>query len=238
MPDKSYFYVPVEVQAGEEFEISGQQYNYIANVKRNSPGEELEIVDGRGHIILSKIQDIDKKSVRCLAREVRRAENEIPVHITVAVALIKQQRYEVMVEKATELGVHTIQPLLTQRVVRKGFRPERLEKKAVAAMQQSERAFLPEIPEPVGVKKYIANKENNQLFVAAQSAKSKSLIDLLSKREYANIIILIGPEGGWSDSELSLFNERDIQNFHLGKRRLRTETAALSALSQVSLYFE
>ena len=238
MPDKSYFYAPVEVNPGEEFEVSGQQYNYIANVKRNTPGDELEIVDGRGHIILSIIQDIDKKAVRCLARKVIPAENEIPVHITVAVALIKQQRYELMVEKATELGVHTIQPILTQRVVRTGFRPDRLQKKAVAAMEQSERAFLPEIPDPVEIKKYIANLDNNQLFVAEQSAKSKSLIDLLSKREYDNIIILIGPEGGWSDSELSLFNECQIQNFHLGKRRLRTETAALSALSQVSLFFD
>jgi 16S rRNA (uracil1498-N3)-methyltransferase len=238
MPDKSYFYAPVQVAAGEEFEIVGPQYNYIANVKRNSPGEELEIVDGRGHIILSQIQNIDKKTVRCIAREVVSSANEIPVHITVAVALIKQQRYEFMVEKATELGAHTIQPLLTQRVVRKGFRGDRLEKKAIAAMEQSERAYLPEIPDPVELKKYIANLDNNHLFVAAQSAESKSLIDLLSKREYDNIIILIGPEGGWSDSELSLFSEQQIQNFHLGRRRLRTETAALSALSQVSLFFE
>lgn len=238
MPDKSYFYAPVDVNPGEEFNISGRLYNYIANVKRNSVGDELEIVDGRGYIIQSKIQDIDKKAIHCLAREISRTENEIPIHITLAVALIKQQRYEFLVEKATELGVHAIQPLLTQRVVRKGIRHERLQKKAIAAMEQSERAFLPEIPDPVELKKYIANLANNQLFVAAQSAKSKSLIDLLSKREYDNMIILIGPEGGWSDSELSLFNERQIQNFHLGKRRLRTETAALSALSQVSLFFE
>ncbi len=238
MPDKSYFYAPVSAEAGDSFEVTGQVYNHITRVLRNSVGDHLYIIDGRGHIIYARLEEISKHAVYCSAVQVEATQNELPVRVTLAVGLIKQQRYELMVEKLTELGVQSIQPLITQRVVRKGFRRNRLEKKSIAAMEQSMRAFLPEILDPIDLQELLRNTGQSEVYVAAQAAKDKSLIDLSSKRVYDSIIILIGPEGGWSSAELSLFTEHNLQFFHLGSRRLRTETAAIAAMSQLSLFLE
>lgn len=238
MPDRTFFYAPVVVEQGESFILGNSQYNHIVNVLRMGPGDTLEVVNGRGLIIRATISHLEKKRVHCRAEAVEQSRNELSVHITLAVGLIKQQRYEWMVEKATELGVARIQPLLTDRVVRTGLRPERLEKKAIAAMMQSERAVLPAVESPQSLETFLDWLAPENTFVAAQELDKTSILDLFTHNQLTNAIILIGPEGGWSQAELEQFARKDLHSFQLGRRRLRTETAAVTALSQLSIVLE
>lgn len=238
MPDRSYFYAPIDVEQGESFQLGGKQYNHIVNVLRMTEQDQLDVVNGRGTLIRSTIVSVNSKSIECLAREVSFPANELPLRVTVAVGMIKQQRFEWMVEKTTELGVAKIQPLLTDRVIRKGLRQQRLRKKAIAAMEQSERAVLPDIAEMRPLEEYLDNVPVENTIVAAQQLDNVSILDLLSQNTRKYINILIGPEGGWSQRELELFTRKKMPGFRLCQRRLRTETAAVTAMSQLAAALE
>ncbi|HKJ69665.1 MAG TPA: RsmE family RNA methyltransferase [bacterium] len=238
MPDRSYFYAPIEVEQGESFQLGGKQYNHIVNVLRMAERDQLDVVDGRGTLIRSTILSINNNHVECIAREVSSSANELPCRVALAVGMIKQQRFEWMVEKATELGVVKIQPLITDRVVRKGIRRDRLKKKAIAAMEQSERAVLPGIAELRPLDEYLEHVPVENTIVAAQQLDNVSILDLLSQNTRESMNILIGPEGGWSQRELESFTRRKLRRVRLGQRRLRTETAAITAISQVAAILE
>lgn len=233
MPNQSYLYIPIDGEPGASYSLNGDQYHYIVNVLRMAENEPLDVVNGSGLIIHSTILEITKKNLKCEIREVVPASNEIPIEVTLAVGVVKQQRFEWMVEKATELGVREIQPLLTDRVVRKALRTDRLKKKAVAAMQQSERAFLPVIKEPVDLSEYLSDISAENAVIAAQELDNASILHLLNHSAFEKIVIFIGPEGGWSQAEIGCFSEKGIRSIRLSKRRLRTETAAVAAMSQL-----
>ncbi len=238
MADRTFFYAPIHVQPGQIFQLEGEKYKHIVNVLRMGKGDSLDVVNGQGVIVSSSIEAITRDAVQCRAQEVAISRNEFPVKITLAVGIVKQQRYEWMVEKITELGVTGLQPVLSDRVVRKGLRMDRLRKKAVAAMQQAERAVLPVISEPVQLSEYFNTISPENSFVAAQNLDKFTLADLNIRLQAESIIIFIGPEGGWSRSEIELFQDRGVRSFRLCPRRLRTETAAVSALSQLSTLLE
>lgn len=234
MPDCTLFYAPVTVTPGDLFEITGSEYNHLVKALRYADGDQVDVADGQGNVIVSTIVSVENGTATCQADQVVTSENEIPVYITLGVGLVQNQRYEWMVEKTTELGVHKIQPLFTDRVVRSGYRHDRLEKKAIAAMKQSERSVLPLISKPCSVPDFMDNLDSDHNFYAIQDMQYPGWMNFSGLPNFSSIAILIGPEGGWSDKELSLFRDNDIQPVHLGNRRLRTETAAVTALSQLT----
>lgn len=238
MPDRTFFYAPVQVEQGEVFTLDNSQYNHVVNVLRVPVNSSIEVVNGSGLIIQANIIKIDNRRVVCRATEIAHSENELPVTVTLAVALIKQQRYEWMVEKATELGVSRIQPLFTERVVRTGLRLDRLEKKAMAAMKQAERAVLPDIESPQSLEQFLSAIPSENTFIAAQELDNATILDLFTHTHITDAFILIGPEGGWSQEELARFTRMKLQCFRLGRRRLRTETAAIAAINQLSMVVE
>lgn len=237
MPDQTFFYFPATTNIGEEFLVDSDEYNHIVKSLRKTVGDPVDIVDGNGRILHARISEINKKSLRCQTQSIEQSSNELPFRVTAAVALIKQQRFEWMAEKLTELGVSKIQPLLTQRVVRSGFRKKRIEKKVISAMKQSERAVLPEITEPMEFSRWIELAEPDRTFLSAQSAEQIRLSEYHAAFDKA-ITFTIGPEGGWSESELHLMSERGIKTYQLGNRRLRTETAAIASLAEIAAKFE
>ncbi len=237
MPDQTFFYSPVSTSVGEEFLVDTEEYNHIVKSLRKTIGDPVDFVDGNGRIIHATITGIHKKTLHCQTRSIEQSTNELPLRVCAGIALIKQQRFEWMAEKLTELGVSRIQPLLTERVVRSGYRQDRIEKKVIAAMKQSERAVLPEIENPVTFTHWLQNTDPQKTFIATQSARQHRLNDYraLWKNE---ITFAIGPEGGWSEDELHQIQEQSIQPFHLGSRRLRTETAAIAALTEIASIIE
>jgi len=203
---------------------------HCVRVLRMKPGEEIEVIDGKGYRY--KCQLIDAHPKRASVEIIDRKPMPLSWrnNITIAVAPTKHlDRMEWMVEKLTEIGVNRIIPLLCRYSERKEIKIERLEKIAISAMKQSLKAVLPKIDQMTPFKDVILSNEYSQRFIAYcdQSIPRK----LLSTEYQANsdAIILIGPEGDFSQEEISLALHNQYSPVSLGENRLRTETAAFVA---------
>lgn len=196
------------------------------------PGDELTVIDGRGSSFRCSLLDANAKraAVNILSKE------PMPLpwkqNLTVAVAPTKHMdRMEWMVEKLTEIGVNRIVPLLSQRSERKEIKVERLEKIAVSAMKQSLKAVVPVIDPMTPVKKFLAEFNCSQRFIAHcdESVAERLLLSRLYVPA-TDAAIMIGPEGDFSPAEVSDALTRGWVPVTLGPCRLRTETAAITAI--------
>jgi 16S rRNA (uracil1498-N3)-methyltransferase len=152
----------------------------------------------------------------------------------------QEDKMEWVVEKATELGVSKIIPIISERSEKKSINMERANKIAIEASEQSGRATIPEILEPVDLSTELLEEIKKRGFdLITLDTNSTSLLATRpngsSGREERGDAIFIGPEGGWSDKELNLFADAGAQIYSLGKLTLRAETAAVAALSKISL---
>jgi 16S rRNA (uracil1498-N3)-methyltransferase len=159
--------------------------------------------------------------------------NEANIDVTLAVAVLKNfSRFDFMVEKVTEVGVNTIIPLLTDRSIPRHAKVERWQKLALAAMKQSGRCVLPVVKDLTRLDDLIkASPESSLRLIAHEKANTVSLSEIAKPAKLRSVILCIGPEGGFSDSEIELANRRGFVPVYLGARRLRTETAAIVATS-------
>lgn len=201
---------------------------HCVRVLRMQPGDELEVIDGRGNRFQCVL--VDAHSKHALVEIVEKTEMPLcwSQHITVAVAPTKHMdRMEWMVEKLTEIGVNRIIPLLCRRSERKEIKTERLEKIAISAMKQSLKSVLPEIWPITPVKDVTCRFTEAQRFVAYCDP---SIPRLNLCREYQpgkDAAILIGPEGDFDPEEIRSALDQGWKPVSLGDNRLRTETAAL-----------
>ena len=203
---------------------------HCVRVLRMKSGDMIEVIDGKGFRYECKILDAHQKHtcVEIINRQ------SIPLswsnNITIAVAPTKHlDRMEWLVEKLTEVGVNRIVPLLCRYSERKEIKIERLEKIAIAAMKQSLKTVLPVIEPMTSIKNFISEYNAQQRFIAYCD---QSIPRLLLSNEYVankDTIILIGPEGDFSQEEIKLALDNDYKPISLGDNRLRTETAALVA---------
>ncbi len=193
-------------------------------------GDELEAVDGRGHLYRCRLADADPRraAVEIIATE--KMPRVWPADITVAVAPTKNSdRIEWLVEKLVEIGVDRIVPLQCRHSERKNINTDRLRKIAVAAMKQSLKAILPQVDEMIPFARYIAEEKSAGRFIAYCGP---TIPRRLLARQYVPgepTAILIGPEGDFDPTEIRLALDSGWQPVTLGDNRLRTETAALVA---------
>ena len=203
---------------------------HCVRVLRMKSGDIIEVIDGKGNRYECKILDAHQK------RTCVEIINKQPIplswgnNITIAVAPTKHlDRMEWLVEKLTEVGVNRIVPLLCRYSERKEIKIERLEKIAIAAMKQSLKTVLPTIEPMTPFKNFICEYNAQQKFIAYCD---QSIPRLLFSNEYIankDTIILIGPEGDFSQEEIKLSLDNGYTPISLGENRLRTETAALVA---------
>jgi 16S rRNA (uracil1498-N3)-methyltransferase len=231
-----------EVRHGQA-ELSGDDARHLTRVLRVEPGERYEISDNR-NVFLAEIETARKERVVFRALE-KLAPPAPEARIVLCAALIKFDRFEWMVEKATELGVARIVPVEAarsehglERAAHK--RVERWRRIALEASQQSRRAHLPEIGEPVGFREALAIPATRH-YVFDENPAAPPLPSVLPGERVASdeIAMLIGPEGGWTDEERAAFG-RDEPGARwtavsLGPTILRAETAAIAALTFVGL---
>jgi 16S rRNA (uracil1498-N3)-methyltransferase len=203
---------------------------HAVRVLRMQPGDELQVVDGRGHKFTCRLLDNHSKHA---AVEIIGCEDVTPVwhnHITVMVAPTKNNdRMEWLVEKLVEIGINRIVPVKCARSERKEIKRERLEKIAVSAMKQSLKATLPEITEMMPIAEALRTYDAPQKFMGyCDDAVERKL---LAKEYRAGIdtVILIGPEGDFSPAEVQAAIAARFVPVTMGDNRLRTETAALVA---------
>lgn len=218
-------------------EISGDEAKHLTRVLRVEAGQRYEISDNRT-VYLAEIETARKEQVRFRTLE-KLPAIEPPVRMILCAALIKFDHFEWMIEKATELGVAEIVPVVTVRTER-GLdkaahkRLERWRRIGVEASQQSRRAHLPEIAGPASWAAALAT-EAKYRYALDESGSRPLLTALPSARSAADTVaLLVGPEGGWTDEERAGFLAAGWVAASLGSSILRAETAALAALAIVS----
>jgi 16S rRNA (uracil1498-N3)-methyltransferase len=211
---------------GAGVELDAGQANYLGNVMRLGVGAELLVFDGRSGEWLARISDAAKKSMT-LSVECRTREPESVPDVWLGFAPVKRTQTDWLVEKATELGVARLIPVMTQRTVAARVKLARLEAIAIEAAEQCGRTVVPEIAEPVTLKQLL-NASARTLYFADEGGGEP----VAAAVKPGPALILTGPEGGFTDEERALI--RAAENavpISLGPRILRAETAALAALA-------
>jgi len=222
------FYQP-ELPLGNNF-LTEEESRHCVKVLRQRPGDTITVVDGSGTYYQARITDANPKN--CAFEVVEKHQQAtVNYRITLLVAPTKNQdRTEWMVEKLTEIGIDTIQFVLCQHSERKVLKTDRLERKAVSAMKQSNRAILPQIKPLIPLTSWQTVTEDSQKFIAyIDGGVSSNLAQ--AAQAAGNYFIMVGPEGGFSPEEVAWAQQQHFQPVSLGDFRLRTETAGLAAVT-------
>ncbi len=228
----SFFYIEQFDPSQKEIELDEDTSYHIVQVLRMKMGEQLRLTDGKGNLITGKMLECHKK--HCTV-DVTEATYTQPVarKISIGISLVKNaNRFEWFLEKATEIGVNEIIPLICERTIKEKFRYDRMKGICISAMLQSQQTWLPVLHEPVSFDLLFRHAEVAaiaQKFIAHCTAGQKhGLVDLIDK-SLSSQIILIGPEGDFSDKEIDMAMQLSFMPVSLGETRLRTETAGVVA---------
>ncbi len=221
------FYVPPENVQGMDIVVRGPEVHHIRNVLRKTLGEVLMFTDGRGHTYRAQIDTWSKTSIRVRVLDQEFHEQKRETDIACAFVPLKGTRSDFIVEKCTEIGVSHFYPFISQRaVVRRVSRArvEHFQRLARSAMLQSQRYYVPGITLCADTERLTGHFKKYDLVLCAD-ADGKTAIPGGAKK----ILYIIGPEGGFDDTELALFKKHSVHFVSLGDHRLRSETAAIVA---------
>ena len=229
-PPKSLprLFVRTKLGDGAPIELDAGQANYLGNVMRLGVGAELLVFDGSSGEWLGRIIEAGKKRMT-LAVERRTREAETTPDVWLAFAPVKRVQTDWLVEKATELGAARLIPVMTQRTVAERVRLDRLEAIAIEAAEQCGRTVLPAIDQPVTLEQLLERRDPSRALHFADEAGGEPAATAFAP---GPALILIGPEGGFTDEErASIRAAPNSVAVSLGPRILRAETAALASLS-------
>jgi len=219
------------------FETEPEESKHIAKVLRMNVGDVTAFIDGKGNLYTCVLQDANPKKCSFAIVEKKFIPKTIGYNLHMVVAPTKNiSRFEWFIEKATEIGVEEITPIQCEHSERIRIKKDRLEKIIVAAMKQSQQVWMPKLNDLVDLSTILNNEkyQHYQKFIAYVSKDHKNLL----KDSYAisnDAIILIGPEGDFSNLEIKNALEHGFEPISLGENRLRTETAALVACHTIVL---
>ena len=219
--------------------LDGEESGHCARVLRHRCGDEINVIDGLGTMYECRICDDNPRSVVAQVLKANPGWGSHPYRLTMAVCPTKNaDRYEWFAEKATEVGVDRIVPVIGERSERKVFKTDRLRRILVSAAKQSLKASVPEVAEPLTVKDFVLSCSASTKLIAycfEGERPRQGVTEALAAAPGKDIAILIGPEGDFSPGEAALALEHGFVPVHLGPSRLRTETAALTAATAVYL---
>ncbi|MHC5354485.1 16S rRNA (uracil(1498)-N(3))-methyltransferase [Myroides sp. LJL115] len=221
------FYSPDINQDQDTFTFDKEESKHIVRVLRKKSGDILHVSDGKGTLFTTQITlESDKK---CVTKIIDFRKDPLTKHhIHIAVAPTKMnERYEWFLEKATEIGVNEITPIICEHSERKIVKMERFEKIVQSAMKQSLQNYLPKLNEPISLKDFLNQEFSGDLYIAhCEEDKEKTLLKNAITPD-KNYLLLIGPEGDFSTKEIKQAIEKGFTPVSLGHTRLRTETAAV-----------
>lgn len=240
------FFVDDSNRQGDYYYITGSDHNHIKNVLRMKTGEQFLVSDG-GMSNLCEIESLDESAVVVKVVEENYKSSELPVKIYLFQGLPKSDKMELIIQKAVELGVHEIIPVEMKRCVvklddkRKKSKQTRWQAIAESAAKQSKRNIIPQVSEPLKYKEAMKKASELDLFLVPYENErgmkaTKEALNLIKKD--MSIGILIGSEGGFEREEIALAEEIGGKTVSLGERILRTETAAITAMSMCMLHVE
>jgi 16S rRNA (uracil1498-N3)-methyltransferase len=228
-----YFFVEQLVPPGQSLVLNEEQSKHIVQVLRIQKQEEILLTDGKGIKAQTIVTDDHRKRCEVKIISVEKEEEQIS-KVSIGISLIKNAaRFEWFLEKATEIGVHEIIPLICERTEKEKFRLERMQNILISAMLQSQQCWLPVLHSPTLFEKVIENNKDGEKFIAhclhAQKQQLSFLVHHSSFTIYHSSLILIGPEGDFTEKEIQFALDKNFKPVALGNTRLRTETAGLVA---------
>lgn len=222
--------------------LDAEESQHCVKVLRHRAGDAVDIIDGLGTLYHCSLTLDSPKGAqaRILSQESNWGSH--PYHLTVGCCPTKNNdRFEWFVEKATELGIDKIVPLIGDRSERKVYKTDRAARIALSATKQSLKARITEIAEPVSVKEFIHRQSDGLKLIAYcfedETHPRRSIMEVLKDYKEREITVLIGPEGDFSQEEASEAIDAGYIPVHFGASRLRTETAAVTAVEAVYLNF-
>lgn len=221
----------------KEILIRDDEAKHLIDVLRRKIGDRITVTNGKGVLWKTEIRSIEKKKVRCSILETHYNVNELTTTITLAIALLKNPgRFDFVIEKATEMGVKHIVPFHSARTIAKSDHRERWERIARAAMKQCCRSVVPSVSPVQTFSEVLSLAADSALALCPheKAPASNTLFSFIASHPApASVVVCIGPEGGFTDDEIEEAEARGYQLVSLGTRRLRSETAALVAVSQL-----
>jgi 16S rRNA (uracil1498-N3)-methyltransferase len=230
----SRFYVSAALTEGQELELPEDAFRHWVQVLRARVGDSARLFDGSGYEFEASLLAIGKRSAQVRVGTRIAVDRESPLRLSLAQAVSKGDRMDYTLQKAVELGISEIQPLLSERTVVK-LDAERWEKKLehwrgviVSACEQSGRTRLPALHPVLRLDSWLAQPPAHELRLTLAPTAQSALRDL---PKAASACLLVGPEGGLSDAEITLAQRSGWTAVKLGPRVLRTETAGVAAMS-------
>lgn len=219
---------------GLPVELDETAHRHLTRVLRLGPGDRFVVFDGRGGEYLAVLEAVDRKTSRARLERFEPREAESPLEVTLAQGIAKGERMDFAIQKSVELGIHRLVPLHAERSVVQ-LRGERMEKKlrhwrgvAVAAAEQCGRNRIPEVTDPRGLQDLLREMAGHTgLVLHPEEGRRVRDIPLTG----GPVLLLVGPEGGFSEAEVDLALRAGCHGVSLGPRVLRTETAGLAALT-------
>lgn len=231
--------------------IKGQDVHHMLHVMRLGPGDRIMLSNNAGRTVIAQLEQISKEQVVCRIVEEVKVTRELPVKVTIAQGLPKGDKLEWVLMKGTELGAYRFIPFFSSRTIvkydqkKEEKKRERWQRIVKEAAEQAQRDFMPRV-EPVVSFSELLQFDADLKLVAYEGCSlaeevPSSFVQALNKLDKAKgkeILVVIGPEGGLAEGEVSQLIHHGFRPVSLGKRILRTETAALYVLAALSFYYE
>lgn len=246
------FYAPPDNITGSIVTLSPHETHHLMRVLRMTPGDEAFVFDGCGREYRCHFRRIESDHAQLEIADELFDVVESPLHFTLAQAVAKGEKFDFIIQKATELGVTGIAPLVTRYAEvrldaqQKTKRVERWRRISLEAMKQCGRRKLVEIAEPCALREFLATKQKSPAEPPGGGSHMPAALLMFSERggvavtdalaatpKACAVVALVGPEGGWSDDELETMNDSGCKAVSLGPRVLRTETAAVVAITLI-----
>ena len=226
------FYSPTITESTEIFSFDKEESKHIIKVLRKKDTDILHVTNGLGFLFKTEITlaSDSKCTVKIISFE-KAPPSKFRLHLAVAPTKMND-RFEWFLEKATEIGIHEITPIICDHSERKVINIERFDKILLAAMKQSNEVYLPKLNNAVTFKEFISLKQEGLKMIAhCEETDKRTLKSVLKPNQ--ELTMLIGPEGDFSEKEIALALDNDFTPVSLGNTRLRTETAAIVACHSV-----
>lgn len=221
------FYAPPSQIHDKVIELTEQEAKHAIKVLRYSVGDGITVVDGLGNWYKGEVQLITDKTVRVAVRSVHNKKSRPKAILGISI-IKKRDRLEFAVEKAVELGVKGIAFFRGEHSVKKNLRRDRIESTVLSAMKQSLQAWLPDISMYKNLEELLAAYPNCHKIAAHETMQNILQPEVV--QTHKDTLLLVGPEGGFSEQEIESMDTENVQLISLGEHRLRTETAAITLL--------
>jgi len=233
-----FFYVPPNQITDDIAILEGDEYRHCIQVLRKKTGDEIALFNGWGDIYTARIGGLSKNNCECRITSRKKIERQMPADVILAVGLIKSKALDLIIREASALGVAQFVPLLTKHSVKQGFNSKRMRKIAIESVKQSGNFYLPEICQPIELKYWLDSVASVPVKLVSEQENSISIKSTLNR--YGGdkkVALLIGPEGGLHSDEIESAVAKGFIPVNIHPNRLRTELAAIVAVTSIFVHF-